>query len=140
MTARWRPLGCLVGVAIILFVSMLVTVVVSLGIWPGEAKLTAPLLCPAEKADAFVVADSTSVRPGETSTSFTLYCVDENGAFAEIGWWRPMLLLWAAHTVPLLLLAVLVRSRWMRRRRRHAPTDAVPGPLSGPIASSPFSH
>lgn len=142
------PLGCLAGVAIFAFVSVMTTVIVTVGIWPGEAKLLAPLLCPDDQPDAFVVADTTSVRPGETSTNFTLYCMGAEGQNTDLGFGIPFLLLTVAHAA--LWAAVIVLfglSAAIRRRGRRGPSptgvdpggpdaDALAGdPPSGPIIS-----
>jgi hypothetical protein len=133
-------------VAVFAFVSVMTTVIVTVGIWPGEAKLLAPVLCPDDQPDAFVVADTTSVRPGETSTNFTLYCMGDQGQHTDQGFGIPFLLLTVAHAA--LWAAVIVLfglSAAIRRRGRRgpSPTGTEPGddeapslagdPPSGPI-------
>lgn len=126
-----KPVVALVLVAILLFTSGMVTILMAMAIWPGEAKLTAPLLCDDDRPDPFVVRDTYNVRPGETSMTFSLYCVGPRGDYDEVGWTLPTLVLWAAHTAILLvlLLAVVVRARIRRSRRAiNEPLVAPPPP------------
>ena len=73
------PVGCLVGLGILAFTAIMTTVIVTVGIWPGEAKLVAPILCPDDRPDPFVVADSHQVSPVETSSTCTLYSMGPRG-------------------------------------------------------------
>ena len=122
--------GCLasglISLVVLLFAASMVTVIVAVGIWPGEAKLTAPLLCPDDQPDAFVVADTYQVQPGETSTNFTLYCMGERGDVTDVGFAVPFALLTAFHLVLIVLLLVLLGViGGLRRRARGEP---APGP------------
>lgn len=143
-TMRVGPGGCLVAIGVLLFTSSMVTILLNVAIWPGEAELTAPIFCPADKPEAIVVSDTSNPRPGETTVNFTMYCIDENGAFTEIGWWRPMLALWIFHT---LVLFVLISVLGFRSRRRRRKATEVPGttnfppppPPPEPVATSPIS-
>ena len=129
--AVWSGVALLVlGVAAITVSS------VGIAIWPGAMKLTAPVLCPSEQPDPFVVRTTTTDSEG-TSTSFSLFCMGERGDFSEAGSWKPLGLLflytWAA-LVALTLLLVGRRS-WRRRRldRLTAPEPTPPleaGPIS----------
>ncbi|HEV7759931.1 MAG TPA: hypothetical protein VGO78_13115 [Acidimicrobiales bacterium] len=132
----WTTVGVLaLGVAAITVVS------VGIAIWPGSMKLTAPVLCPADQPDPFVVRTTTSDSEG-TSTSFSLFCMGDRGDFTEVGSWEPYGLLflytWAAFVVLSALL--VVRIRWRRRRRARA-AEPDPDPAStldtGPV--SPIS-
>lgn len=116
---RLLALGLLISV--VLFVGVMSTILTSMAIWPGEAKLTAPLLCSEERPDPFVVRDTYNVRPGETSMTFTLYCVGPRGDYDEIGVMKPFLVLAAAHTlvVALIGLVILWRVRAAARRRNQ---------------------
>lgn len=123
--------GCLasglISLAILLFAASMATVIVAIAIWPGEAKLTAPLLCPDDQPDAFVVADTYQVQPGETSTNFTLYCMGERGDVTDVGFGIPFALLTAFHLVLIVaLLVVLGAVRRLRRRGRGEPGPADP--------------
>lgn len=121
--------GCLVAAAVLgglAFVAGILTLIVT-AIWPGEAKLTAPLFCPDDTPDAFVVVDSHSDGTGETSYNFTLYCMGSRGEVVSQGWSGPFFLLMAAHAalivvVPLGLL-LLLRAR---RRRHFVPGQQFP--------------
>jgi len=131
-----------VVVLAILAVAAITVSSVGTAIWPGAMKLTAPVLCPSEQPDPFVVRTTTTSSDG-TSTSFSLFCMGERGDFTEIGTWEPLGLLflytWAAFAA-LTLLLVLRRAwrkgRWRRLDRLTAP-DPAPPVEAGPI--SPIS-
>ncbi len=125
-----RPwlLRTLIGLAGLAFVATMVTIVTTLAIWPGEAKLVAPLLCPDDQGDAYVVTDTSTDSSGDTSTSFTLYCMGPRGDITDVGWGRPFGLLLGFHagllvalTAALSILGALLRRR---RRRSAGPLDA----------------
>jgi hypothetical protein len=128
---RWTWIG-LAAVGLLLFVSVMTTVVVAGAIWPGEAKLTAPLFCEDGKPDAFVVVDRFNPAPGETTYNFSLYCMGARGETQEIGWFRPSAVLTLGHAVLYVALVggvvLLVRSR--ARRRPRAVADAVADQVS----------
>ena len=123
MSAR-RPsaLAVVVLVGVLLFTSLMVTIIVSMAIWPGEATLTAPILCDDARPDAYVVRDTYSYRPGETSMTFTLYCMGPRGDYDEVGWMAPTLVLWVGHTVLIGALGVVLVAVIARRRAAAAPT------------------
>lgn len=129
-----------VVVLLILAVTAITVSSVGMAIWPGAMKLTAPVLCPSEQPDPFVVRTTTTTSDG-TSTSFSLFCMGERGDFSEVGTWEPLALLflytWGA-LVALTLLLVL-RIGWRRRRRSRAlgAPDSTPPLEAGPI--SPIS-
>ena len=110
--------GCLGAIGVLVFVSFLLTVILTVAIWPGEMKLTAPLLCPDDKADAYVVVDSVSPTPGETAYNFTLYCMGPRGDVFDAGSLRPVLLLMLGHTVLIVAAVVLILlpAGWHRGR------------------------
>jgi len=114
-------------VGVLLFFSVMTTIVVAGAIWPGEAKLTAPLFCEADTPDAFVVVDRSNPAPGETAYNFSLYCMGSRGQTQEIGWFRPSLVLTLGHAALIVALVggvvLLVRSQ--SRRRPRAPADQV---------------
>lgn len=125
-----RPgcLGLAVVLGILMFLSGILTVTMAFAIWPGEMKLTASLFCDEDKPDAYVVSDTYSSQPGETSTSFTLYCMGPRGQVTDEGLGGPFLVLWAAHTVLLGLAAGLLLWRSARRYvRTHEPELSQPG-------------
>lgn len=141
MTAPQRPStgGCLIGLGVLAFAAVMTTCILTIGIWPGEAKLTAPLLCPDDQPDAFVVADTYSVRPGETSTNFTLYCMGERGQHTEVGFFVPFVLLTLLHGAIILGLVLLLAGRGaMKRRDQGGEVDLTPPPpppAPEPVAS-----
>jgi hypothetical protein len=96
-------------------------------IWPGEAKLTAPLFCGDDTPDPFVVVDSHSVQPGETSYNFSLYCMGPRGQTEEVGFLRPSLVLTAGHAtlIALLVAVVLITARRQRAVRSRASDVAI---------------
>jgi hypothetical protein len=118
-----RPVGMpakVIGMVVAaLFVGMMLTAVVTVAIWPGEAKLFGPILCSDARPDAVVVYDTHSVRPGETSVTFTLYCVGERGDAESHGFGTIFFLASALHTLVVLALwgGLWARSRARRRRR-----------------------
>lgn len=129
-----RALGCtgpVVLLAVLAFAAVMTTVIVAVGIWPGEAKLTAPIFCPDDRADAFVVADTYSVRPGETSTTFTMYCVGPRGETTDVGFFGPMAVLTGFHAAIIVGL-VLVLTALSRLRKRGRADRADAGPPSTP--------
>lgn len=109
----------LVGFA---FVGVMTTCILTIGIWPGEAKLLAPILCPADRSDAFVVSDTTNPRPGETVINYSLHCVGERGEVTEVGFATPFLLLSVIHG------AILIPTFWLlgrRGKRRSAAAELL---------------
>lgn len=139
MTARSRRVtpkaGCVglaVGFGILLFTAFMMTCIVTIGIWPGEAKLTAPLYCSDEKPDAFVVVDSYSTSPGETSYNFSLYCMGPRGEVDEIGFFWPCVVLTTAHgALVLLIVGLFVARARLKRRRRAVGAPEEPAPFAG---------
>ena len=130
-TPKTRP-GCgalLLGLAVMAGAALLLTILTSV-IWPGEAKLTAPLLCPDHRPDAFVVVDSYSSAPGETSYDFSLYCMGDRGDVTEVGYFRPQGVLLLAHWGLLVggfVLAGVVTG--LRQRMRRSRVVVGPPPL-----------
>lgn len=128
-----------IAVVVFLF-SVTVLSALTTVIWPGEAKLLAPILCDDAHPDAYVVSDTYSSGPGETSTNFTLYCVGPRGDHRDVGWFKPFLGITAINGIVIALVIALfvVRARIRRLRRRQAvtpPTDPGQprdaGPASG---------
>ncbi|HEY8545721.1 MAG TPA: hypothetical protein VIL36_11760 [Acidimicrobiales bacterium] len=118
-TPRGACLGVGALVGILLFSASMLTCIVTIGIWPGEAKLTAPLFCPDDKPDPYVVVDSYSRAPGETSYNFSLYCMGSRGEVEEVGFLWPCVVLTAAHGALILVIVgfFVVRGRLRRARR-----------------------
>ncbi|MFC8381113.1 hypothetical protein [Nocardia sp. NPDC057272] len=82
------------------------TILIAVAIWPGEAKLTAPLFCSPPATEPVVVSDTFHDSEG-TSTNFTLYCVSDRGFLTDEGFALPVLALFVAHLLILIALFVL---------------------------------
>ncbi|MEV6426192.1 hypothetical protein [Nocardia sp. NPDC051463] len=122
-------LGKLAGVlAVIAGCTALVGCLLPIAIWPGEAKLTAPLFCTAPYTEPMVVSD-TFVDSEGTGTNFTLYCVGDRGQSTDEGFLLPWLALWAAHTVLVGVVALLIAAS---HRGRPEGFDARPE-ISDPL-------
>ncbi|MFE5285418.1 hypothetical protein ACFRAQ_10655 [Nocardia sp. NPDC056611] len=89
------------------------SIVVPVAIWPGEAKLTAPLFCSAPATEPMVVSDTFHDSEG-TSTNYTLYCVGDHGILTNEGFALPMAVMLTAHVLivtALVLLATAFRTK-----------------------------
>lgn len=131
-----RPAGCALGVGLGLVFSL--GMIAAFGavlsvIWPGVFELTAPILCPDGFADPLVVRDTYSVQPGETSTTFTMYCLSPRGEVHDAGALKPMLLVMAGLVVICTVVGLIammlvgrsaVRRRARRGRERPEPAEA----------------
>lgn len=102
----------------------LISTVIPVSIWPGEAKLTAPLFCSAPWTEPHVVSDTWHDSEG-TSVNYTLYCVGERGSYTDEGFVLPMLVLFAAHVLLVTTLVLLV-GLWTRMRATSPMEDAPP--------------
>ncbi|WP_405494074.1 hypothetical protein [Nocardia sp. NBC_00511] len=99
----------------------LLSTIVPVAIWPGEAKLTAPLFCSPPTTQPMVVSDTFHDSEG-TSTNYTLYCVGDRGTLTDEGYALPMLVLFAAHVLILTVLVTLTTLVGSIRRKR--PSEA----------------
>jgi hypothetical protein len=132
-----RPGRVLLALVILLGVSAF-TASMLMVVYPGSFKLTAPLLCPADQPDPFVVRYSYQTSDG-TSTNFTLFCMGERGQFTEAGTWVPLALLTGFVTAGLVgaTAALAVLAHLSRRRRpdrpEGAPVDAPVAPVDAPV-------
>lgn len=122
MKSIWKVL---VAIGVILFVGTMFTIILTIAIWPGEAKLLKPWLCSDDQPDAYVVTDTYQSEPGETSTNFTLYCVGPRGDSTDQGWGKPMLILIGVHTLIIVALFFLfgLLAGLAKRRRAVGPPD-----------------
>jgi hypothetical protein len=106
------------------FVGVISSCVIVFAIWPGELKLFAPIFCTDAQPDPFVVSDTTSPRPGETNTNFTLFCMGPRGDATDVGLLRPFLaasiLNGVVLMIPLLVLGAIRASSAVRAARSQS--------------------
>lgn len=106
-------------------------------IYPGSFKLTAPLLCPDDRPDAFVVRYNVQTDDG-TGTNFTMFCMDDRGQFVEVGTWEPLLYLFlfiaAGMVAAVLLMGVLGA---VRRIGSGGAEPTGPPPTPDPFTDQP---
>ena len=114
----------LVTLVVIIFSTAMLGCVLPIAIWPGEAKLTAPLFCEPPYTEPVVVSDTYHDSDG-VSTNYSLYCLGEHGQYTEEGFLLPWLALWALHTAIAIFLVAATRIRWRRGHNRGAPVDTV---------------
>lgn len=132
-----RPRHLLIAL-VSLLVASAVTSSLLMVIWPGSFKLTAPLLCPADQPDAFVVQYTVQTTDG-TGTNFTLFCMGERGQFTEVGTWAPLALITGFVTAGLVVLAAgLAVLAHLSRHHRPAPPgdDPADAPVDAPVDAS----
>lgn len=116
------------GLGIIVFCAVIGTIIM-MTIWPGEAKLTAPLFCSDDRPQALVVRDTYSNGTGETAINFTLYCIGDRGNFENVGWFKPMAVLSLVH-FGLLVIVVFAVTLWVRFRKRQGKPGTITIDLS----------
>lgn len=117
----WLMIATIVG-GVVLFGAVMLNIMMTIVIWPGEVKLFAGLICDSAHPDLFIVNDSYNPRPGETITTFATYCVGPRGDAYDAGFWRTELVMVGFHLlVVLALLVVLVGVFKLRKRRGGAP-------------------
>ncbi|MEU4312790.1 hypothetical protein [Nocardia sp. NPDC024068] len=100
------------------------SIVVPVAIWPGEAKLTAPLFCSYAVTEPVVVSDTFHDSEG-TSTNYTLYCVGDHGILTNEGFALPMLVMLTAHIVIATTLVLLAISFKRGTEPTHEPDPHV---------------
>lgn len=110
------PLMSLGLAAGLLFVGFIVSCIVTFGIWPGQMRLTAPLLCPDDRPDALIVSDTYQPTPGETTTTYTMICLGPEGQVTEVGVGRPFMLMILLHTA-IIAVPILGVVGWRLSRR-----------------------
>ncbi|MFE3795695.1 hypothetical protein [Nocardia tengchongensis] len=96
------------------------SIILPVAIWPGEAKLTAPLFCSPPATQPLVVSDTFHDSEG-TSTNYTLYCVGDHGTLTNEGFALPMLVMLTAHIV--IITAVALLAATLRTRRKPEIVD-----------------
>lgn len=140
-----KVLAVVIVLAVLLGVTALLTVIAT-SVWPGEARLTAPVVCDDAHPDGIVVVDSYGTADGSTAYDFSLFCTSADGDAIDHGWASSWLLLWAVHTFlvadALVLTLVLVRAKHRRRAQAAPPTptaddDDVEGPFSTWLPTDP---
>jgi hypothetical protein len=104
-----------------LFAAVIVSILTSV-IWPGQAKLLAPVFCDDARPDAFVVSDTYHDSDG-TSTNFTLYCVGPRGEHEDVGWLYPFLGIVVMNSAALLVLGAVATTPGRLRRARSRQTS-----------------
>lgn len=109
-----RPRRILATLAVNLAATAILGCVLPVAIWPGEAKLTAPLFCDAPYTEPIVVSDTFHDSEGQ-STNYSMYCVGDRGQYTEVGFLRPWLALWVLHTA-LVIVVVIVARAWRPTR------------------------
>ncbi|MFE9577771.1 hypothetical protein ACFYO1_15395 [Nocardia sp. NPDC006044] len=114
-----RTRKILVMLGTILFGTAMLGTVLPVAIWPGEAKLTAPLICAAPYTEPIVVSDTFHDSDGQ-STNFSMYCVGDRGQYTEVGFLRPWLALWVLHSAIVIAL-VIMGGLWRKRPRAGEP-------------------
>ncbi len=121
-----KGIGGLIALVIVFaFVGIISSCLITIGIWPGQLKLLAPVFCTDTQPDAFVVSDTYSPRPGETVTDFSLHCMGERGDATDHGFLRPFLLISVVNGVAVVALFFLIVGllRLSRGRRPTADDD-----------------
>jgi hypothetical protein len=117
-----------VGVAAALAVGVIVVETIGTVIYPGSLRWTAPVLCPDDQPDAFVVRTTVQNSDG-SGTSFSLFCMGGRGDFSEAGTWKPLGVLFLYIYFGLLALAAAGWALVNRARRRREPKP-TPRPLT----------
>jgi hypothetical protein len=127
-----KPITALIGLTTVSAVVAIIVAVLVMVIYPGAFRLTAPVLCPDDQPDAFVVWYSTTTGDGETSTNFTLFCMDERGEFTEIGSWKPLAVVFGSIAAGLVALAFLLAViAALRASTRDVDATRLPGTVAG---------
>ncbi|MFD3426991.1 hypothetical protein [Nocardia fluminea] len=103
------------------------TIFIAVAVWPGEAKLTAPLFCSTPATEPMVVSDTFHDSEG-TSTNYTLYCVSDRGELTDEGYALPVLALFVVHLLilsVLFLLAALIGRLGQRTERSDGQSERL---------------
>jgi hypothetical protein len=127
--------GCLAGVFLFGLVMIAPLMAGLVGIWPGVLKLTAPILCDEGYDDTVVARDTYRTGPGETSTTFTMYCVNERGEATDEGAFRPIAIVFGVLVAAYVLIVVIGLIVAVTKRGRMGP-DIEPMPTI--VTSSAF--
>lgn len=130
MGLKGRLITFAIAIPIFLGITALLNLLVIGAIWPGEAKLFAPVICTDSHPDAYVVSDTYQVSDG-TSTEFTVYCVADDGDAIDAGWGRAWFLGWVLHTVLIMAVLMVFVVRGTLRARRRLLDEAQGGDGGG---------
>jgi hypothetical protein len=127
-------IGNIVGSLVLIVVGgLLLSCLLTIGIWPGEVKLVAPLFCTDAQPDPFVVADTYSPQPGETVTNFSLYCMGPRGDATDHGFLWPFMATAMLNGIVLWLLVTVPDAiRWIRSRAGGGGSGGRPEPVAAP--------
>ena len=128
-----RRVALVIAMLLGLAVADIVLVAVGGAIYPGSMKWTAPVVCPDDQRDPFVIRTTQTDAEG-TSYSFSLFCMGERGDFSEAGSWRPLgylfLFTYAALIALVVLFFLLFRWRGTRKlRERGEPIERPFAPI-----------
>lgn len=128
-----------VAAGVFTFAVLMISILTSV-IWPGQAELLGPIFCNDARPDAFVVSDTYSSGPGETSTNFTMYCVGPRGDHRDVGWFWPFVGICIMNAVVLALLIGVFTLRWRLRRARARQTTptALVHDVVQPMPARPY--
>jgi hypothetical protein len=114
-------LGSLIGLVLLVsFIALIATVSIGMAV-PVTLRATAPVLCPSGTERSIVVVTVSSYKPGQTSMTPELVCIDASGHAERPGMFRVLgvlfLMFWAGTWV--LLSPAILRSVWRRLRGRR---------------------
>ena len=107
----------LAGGAVVAFFALMGAIVCGTAI-PASLRLTAPVLCPADTTRSVVVTTVSHYRPGQTSVTADLVCIDVGGHPEKVGSFRAIGLMFAVlfgGAWVLILPMVLFRAIFGRR-------------------------
>ncbi|WP_280309452.1 hypothetical protein [Nocardia abscessus] len=104
-----------------------------MAVWPGEAKLAAPLFCSESYREPVVVSD-TYHDSGDTSVDYTLYCVSDRGAVTDEGFILPFVVVMAVHIA--IITAVAFFGGLRIRRGTSQPADPLTTAFEPPVYGS----
>lgn len=124
----------------VVFITIVSLPWVVLAVYPGSLRPTAAVLCPDDKPDPLVVQYSEETSEG-TGTSWTLFCLDEDGEVLEVGSWAPLGVYFAGWFIALQALALPLVALSTGRARRRARTRRPrfdPPPFSPPGPQGPY--
>ncbi|WP_216895968.1 hypothetical protein [Nocardia alni] len=135
MSVQDRPSRRRIGAGAVIAVGFAILVgtallgcVLPVAIWPGEAKLTAPVFCHGPYTDPIVVSYPVDSDGG---TNITMYCVGQRGQYTEVGFLLPWLTLWALHAAIVTVLIVVITAA---RRISRKPVALEDGEMGSSIS------